>query len=209
MQRRIASWRTSARALSGIVAATVALATAVPPRTGAQSAAQQITLNVDPAQSHVHYIVDSTLHTVHGTFTLKDGTVRIDPASGKADGMVTVYATSGDSGNKARDERMHKEILETAKYPDAIFRPSQIEGTIAPSGASDVKLHGILLLHGGEHPIIATVHAELNGDHWTGTAKFEVPYMQWGIKNPSNWLLKVQSVVNVEIDMAGAASTAK
>lgn len=209
-EMRIASWRKAGHAAEGIVVVTLLLVAAtIPSFATAQPSAQQITLNVDPAQSQVHYTVDSTLHTVHGTFTLKDGTVRIDPASGKAEGQVTVYATSGDSGNKARDERMHKEILETPKYPDAIFRPTQIEGTVTLSGASDVKLHGLLLLHGAEHPITATVHTELNGDHWTGTAKFEVPYIQWGIKNPSNWLLKVKPVVEVEIDMVGAASTAK
>ena len=104
---------------------------------------------------------------------------------------------------------MHKEILQTAKYPDAIFRPAQVEGKVALTGASDVKLRGVLLLHGGEHEILADVHAELAGDHWTGTAKFDVPYIQWGIKDPSNWLLKVKPVVNVELDMAGKVASAK
>jgi polyisoprenoid-binding protein YceI len=207
---RIASWKSTAGVLGGIVGIAVLLsATTAPPKTAAQPAAQEITLQVDPVQSHVHYSVDSTLHTVHGTFTLKDGTVRIDPVTGKADGEVAVYATSGDSGNQARDERMHKEILETGKYPDAIFRPTQVEGAVTPSGASDVKLQGILLLHGGEHPIVAKVHAELSGDHWRGIASFDVPYIQWGIKNPSTWLLKVKPVVAVELDLAGTASIAK
>jgi polyisoprenoid-binding protein YceI len=169
-----------------------------------------VTLEVDPAQSTVHYIVDSTLHTVHGRFALKTGSaVHFDPESGKAGGEVTVYATSGESGNGSRDERMHKEILETQKYPDAIFRPQQIEGKVARDGASDMKVHGVILLHGGEHQIVALVHAEFAGDHWKGTAKFDVPYIQWGIKDPSNWLLKVKPVVNVEVDMAGTATGAK
>jgi polyisoprenoid-binding protein YceI len=104
---------------------------------------------------------------------------------------------------------MHKEILQTAKYPDAIFRPAQVEGKVALTGASDVKLRGVLLLHGGEHEIVADVHAEMAGDHWTGRAKFDVPYIQWGIKDPSNWLLKVKPVVNVELEMAGKAASAK
>jgi polyisoprenoid-binding protein YceI len=186
-------------------------ATAAPRQAqGSPVAAQEITLKIDAAKSKVHYTVDSTLHTVHGTFALKEGsTVHFDPVTGKAGGEVAVYATSGDSGNSSRDERMHKEILETGKYPDFLFRPSQIEGTVATGGASDVKLHGVMLIHGGEHEIVAQVHAELTGDQWKGTAKFEVPYIQWGIKDASTWLLKVKPVVNVEVDMVGAEKREK
>ena len=172
----------------------------------ARTAAGEITLQLDPGESEVRYMVDSTLHAVHGTFHVKQGLVHFDPESGKAGGEIVVNATSGDSGNGSRDERMHKEILETAKYPDATFRPRQVQGKVARSGASDVKLQGVMLLHGGEHEIVAEVHATLAGDRWKGTARFEVPYVQWGIKDPSNWLLKVKPVVIVELDMAGAAS---
>ncbi len=41
------------------------------------------------------------------------------------------------------------------------------------------------------------------GDRWRGTGKFEVPYVKWGIKDPSNFLLKVKPVVNVELEMSG------
>ena len=178
----------------------------VPPRApqAATPAPQEITLEVDPAQSKVYYTVDSTLHTVHGTFELRKGSlIHFDTASGKASGEISVYATSGESGNSARDVRMHKEILETQKYPDIIFRPRQIEGRAAASGPSDVKLHGVMLLHGGEYELVALVHVELAADHWQGTAQFDVPYVQWGIKDPSNWLLKVKPVVHVELNMVG------
>jgi polyisoprenoid-binding protein YceI len=119
----------------------------------------------------VHYAVDTTLHAVHGTFNLKSGTVHFDPENGKAGGEMVVYGTSGDSGNTSRDERMPREILETLKYPDAIDRPTQVEGKVARTGASDVNLHGVIPLHGPEHETVALVHAELAADHWTGTSE--------------------------------------
>jgi polyisoprenoid-binding protein YceI len=209
---RISSWKSMVGVGTGILGIALLLsATAAPPTPqAAPSALPEVTLLVDAAQSKVRYTVDTTLHTVHGTFALKQGSaVRFDPDTGKASGEVAVYATSGESGNSSRDERMHKEILQTQKYPDAIFRPTQIEGRVARDGSSDVMLRGVMSLHGGEHEIVALVHAELAGDSWKGTAKFDVPYIEWGIKDPSNWLLKVKPVVNMEVDMAGKETTAK
>jgi polyisoprenoid-binding protein YceI len=169
----------------------------------------EIALALDPAQSKVHYSVETTLHTVHGTFNLKSGSIHFDPTTGKAGGEIVVVATSGDSGNESRDKRMHKEILETAKYADLIFRPTEVEGKVASSGPSDVKLHGILSIHGTDHQLTAPVHAELAGNHWTGTSNFEVPYVTWGIKDPSNFFLKVKHLVNVELEMSGTTKPAE
>ncbi|HTZ48789.1 MAG TPA: YceI family protein [Verrucomicrobiae bacterium] len=209
---RASKWLAGLAGIIGVVGvAALWTVRAAPPQAQAAAATEkEITLKIDAANSKVHYTVDSTLHTVHGTFTLKDGSmVHFDPATGKAGGEVAVYATSGESGNSSRDERMHKEILQTGKYPDFIFRPNQVEGRVSPGGSSDVKLHGVMMIHGGEHEMVAVVHAELSGDQWKGTAKFDVPYIQWGIKDPSNWVLKVKPLVNVEVDMRGAEKQEK
>ena len=197
---------------SAVVATVVLCATAVllsalvvPPKAQTTPvSAQEIVLVVDPGQSKVHFSVDSTLHTVHGTFALKSGNVHFDPESGKAGGEIVVYATSGESGNGSRDAKMHKDVLQSQKYPDVVFRPVQVDGKVARAGVSDVKLHGVIALHGQEHEIVVPVHAELLADHWTGSAAFGVPYIEWGMKDPSNWLLKVKPVVHVELQMAGS-----
>jgi polyisoprenoid-binding protein YceI len=181
----------------------------VPQQPAAPAAVSDVVLTLDPTQSRVHWTVDSTLHTVHGTFSLKSGTVHFNPQTGKAGGEIIVYAPSGESGNGSRDKRMHKEILETAKYPEVIFRPAQVEGKVGQSGPSEVKIDGVFYIHGAEHELIALVHAELMGDHWSGTCKFEVPYVKWGIKDPSNFLLKVKPVVNVELEMSGEVKSEK
>jgi polyisoprenoid-binding protein YceI len=184
-------------------------AAAAPPhvQSVASASASEIVLTLDPPRSKVHYSVDSSLHTVHGTFNLRSGSIHFDPSTGKAGGEIVVFATSGESGNDGRDKRMHKEILETAKYPEVIFHPTQIEGKVAASGPSDVKVHGMFSIHGTDHELTALVHAELVGNQWTGTGKFEVPYVTWGIKDPSNFFLKVKHVVNVELEMSGATKT--
>lgn len=209
---RVSVWKSGIMMAVGIFCLGILLsATSAPPRPqgGAPATSQEVVFSVDPAQSKVHYTVDSTLHTVHGTFALKSGSLQFDRDSGKASGEITVLATSGDSGNSSRDEKMHKEVLQSAKFPEAVFRPNQIEGKVANSGNSDFKVHGTFLLHGSSHELTVPVHAELNGANWKGTGKFDVPYIQWGLKNPSNFLLKVQPIVNVEIEMAGSLKPSK
>lgn len=193
-------------ALFGLAVLLSASAAHRPPQAPPASASE-IVLTVDPAQSSVHYTVGSSLHTVHGTFALKRGTLRLDPASGKATGEIVVDAISGQSGNDSRDKKMHKEVLESARFTDIIFRPDRVEGSVQPQGASSAQLHGVCVLHGSEHELTAPVRAELTSGQWKGTATFSVPYNDWGLKNPGNFLLKVGHTVSIEVQMAGSIQT--
>lgn len=180
-----------------------------PPKAPAETSNDEIVLSLDPAQSKVHWTLGSTLHTVHGTFALKRGILRLDSATGKASGEIVADATSGESGNDSRDKKMHKEILESARYSEVVFRPDRVEGKVAVTGASTVQVHGTFLLHGAEHELTVPMQAELTPDHWKGTGKFNVPYIQWGLKNPSNFLLKADPSVDVELEIAGGLQNPK
>jgi polyisoprenoid-binding protein YceI len=59
-----------------------------------------------------------------------------------------------DQGNGSRDKRMHKEILESQKYPEAVFTPDQVRGQIEPEGTSEIDVHGNFRIHGADHEII-------------------------------------------------------
>jgi polyisoprenoid-binding protein YceI len=207
---RVPSWKSAAVSAVIIFGLTVLLSAApAPPRPQAVPATgHEVALTLDPAQTKVHFNVDSTLHMVHGTLALKSGSLQFDPQTGKSSGLIVVDAVSCDTSNSSRDQRLHKEILETWKFAEATFRPSQIDGQVSFTAPSDFKLKGVITLHGTDHELVADVHSEFSGDHWKGTAKFDVPYTKWGIKDPSNFLLKVKPVVNVELELAGSKSTA-
>lgn len=177
---------------------------ALPQHAAPPPPASEIVLGLDPAQSTLHWTLGTTLHTVHGTFTFKNGTLHIDTATGKASGEIVVHATSGDSGNDSRDKKMHQEVLESGQYAEVIFRPHSVEGKILTKGIFKVQLHGLFILHGSEHELTVPVQAELARDHWTGNAKFSVPFIEWGMKNPSNFLLKVNHTVDIELEMKGS-----
>jgi polyisoprenoid-binding protein YceI len=110
-----------------------------------------------------------------------------------------------------RDRKMHKEVLESERYPEIAFRPDRIEGAVASVGNSSVKVHGMFNIHGVDHEITVPAQVELNGDHWTATIHFTVPYQKWGMKNPSTLFLKVSDTVEIDLVATGtvAAHTAR
>ncbi len=162
-------------------------------------AATLSSINLDPAKTDVQFTVHDVLHTVHGTFKLKKGSISFDPDSGQASGEIVVDVTSGASGSDARDSRMHKEILESRRYPEATFTPGRVDGKLAQQGSSQMDVHGVFKIHGVDHELTLHFQVERAGDQYTASTHFVIPYVQWGMKNPSNFLLKVDKTVDMDI----------
>ena len=194
--------------VAGLLLSTCILA-ASDPRLASAPDANDLLLTLDPDKSEFHWTVDTTLHTVHGTFKFKSGELRVNPDTGGAKGEILVPATSADSGNDGRDKKMHKDVLESAKFQEIVFVVDRVEGKVAPSGSSNVMLHGTMKLHGADHEFGAPVQAEITGDHFKATSKFVIPFIKWGLKNPGNWLLKVKPDVNVELSLSGTVKPAQ
>src|SRR4051812_1628691 len=92
--------------------------------------AASYTLELKPETTKVQFTLTDPIHTVHGTFSLKRGTIDFDTDTGKASGQVVVDVTSGNSGSDARDSRMHANVLESKKFPEAVFTPDHVEGAL-------------------------------------------------------------------------------
>jgi polyisoprenoid-binding protein YceI len=46
---------------------------------------------------------------------------------------------------------MHKNILESARYPEIVFTPSRFAGEFHPQADSQLSVHGALGIHGADH----------------------------------------------------------
>jgi polyisoprenoid-binding protein YceI len=165
--------------------------------------AQELTLQLDPAQTTIRFTLGDVLHTVNGSFKLKSGTIHFNPASGTASGSVVVDVTSGDSGNKSRDRKMHKEILESAKYPEATFTPTSVSGPPAFNDHETFEVSGTFNLHGSDHPVTLTFPIALNGPTLATHTHMVIPYVAWGLKNPSTFILRVNDRLDLNIDATG------
>src|SRR5690349_10103639 len=142
---------------------------ALPQHAAPKTAVGSQVFTIDPVQSSVHWTLGSSLHTVHGTFALKRGSLQVDPATGKASGEIVVDATSGESGNDGRDKKMHKDVLESGQFGEIIFRPDSVSGKLERRGDSTMQIHGIFVLHGSEHELTAPAQASVSDGHWTGS----------------------------------------
>jgi hypothetical protein len=170
-------------------------------------------IELDPAKTTVDITLDAFLHTVHGTFHVKRGTITLAPATStpgngdaaiaKAGGLIVVDATSGSTDNDSRDKTMHRKVLESDKFPDVTFTPVEIRGRLAPEGDSQITILGILGLHGQNHDLTAQAKVHIAQGQWTADAEFAIPYVMWGLKNPSNLVLHVKDTVQVQIHAAG------
>ncbi len=169
--------------------------------------AAEMAWTFDPPQSQIHWTLDTALHQVHGTFQLKGGKIVFDPATGKAGGALIVDATSGESGNESRDTRMHASIIESRKYTEIVFMPDRVEGSLPPQGASTIQVHGKFRLMNVDHELTLPVKVEVRPGQISASMTFSVPYIKWGLKNPSMLFLRVSDHVDIEIHSVGRCAT--
>lgn len=167
----------------------------------AASSATELVL--DPQATHIRFHVDSTLHLVEGSARLLRGEIRFDPEGGDASGGIEVDAASADTGNGLRDAVLHGKVLESERFPRILFRPENLVVGRVGAGEAEVRITGHLEIHGAEHPLVVPAQVRMEGERVEIAASFEVPYVDWGMTDPGNFLLSVDDVVTVEIEAAG------
>ena len=157
-------------------------------------------VTLDPATTAIHWTLNTNSHIVHGTFKLRSGAFKIDPATGDASGLIVVDATSGESGDSSRDQRMHAAIIESARYPAITFRPTHVDGPIDLTAAGPVTVHGIFTLHGQDHPLQIAVNLHPQPSAVALSTHFTVPFIAWGLKDPSTFVFRTDKEVLLDID---------
>lgn len=170
----------------------------------ALASAQEMILRCDASQTTADFTLSDALHTVHGSFQGKRGELHFDPALRKLSGEVVFDATSGNSGSAGRDRKMHKDVLDSGRYPEISFRPDTVDGNISSTSASTVQVHGMFGIHGSEHEITVPVAVTMENDHWKAYAHFQVPYVKWGMKNPGLLFLRVGDTVDIDLRVVGS-----
>lgn len=165
--------------------------------------AQRETFTVNPEASKVAFALAATGHHVEGAFHVLHGKVEFDPSTQKISGMIAVAAGSGDSGEPSRDKKMSNSVLEATRFTEITFAPNRYEGTLAPTGDSKIQVSGVFTLRGAPHDLTVPMQVHIEGSNLTAKGEFVVPYVKWGLKDPSVFILKVAKEVNIDLTLSG------
>ncbi len=168
--------------------------------------AQSQTFAVHPGTSTVKITLNTTHEVVSGAFQVQSGSIAFDRSSHAMSGAIVALAGSGKTGNGSRDKKMDKDVLEVQKYATISFQPKAYSGSLAASGDSTIQVSGIFTLLGTPHEITIPIQAHIDGTAATATAHFVVPYVQWGLKNPSFLFWKADNDVAIDLNLAGTIS---
>lgn len=177
----------------------------------AESSAGHV-LTLDPAETTVDFWLEATGHDVEGHLFLTSGRLEIGPTGGeggRASGELVIDARRAETGNRRRDRKMHGEVLESEAHPLIVFHAQRFAGSFPGADVGEVRLVGEMELLGRRHPVELPVHYALDGGSFTADATFDVPFIEWGLHDPSIFLLKVDEVVQVTVHARGnvASST--
>jgi len=157
-------------------------------------------LEIPPERTTISFELDSTLHRVHGEAKLEEGSIQFDPAGGAASGRVVIDATSLDTDNGLRDGQMHEKVLESERFPRIELLPTTLLVEQTEPDRAQVVLVGALRIHGGEWPIRVPATVEARGDDIRVAGSFVIPYVAWGMRDMSNFLLSVDPEVEVHFE---------
>ncbi len=167
------------------------------------SQAAELVARLDPAETQISFTLGSTMHEVEGSFELLRGELRLDPQSRILAGTVVINATTGETGNKSRDHKMHTQVLESERFPEITLTAERFEGEFSPSGKSTVTLVGQLSVHGDSHAVELPVEVEVEGETLSIHLEMTVPYVEWGMKDPSVFVFRAAKEVELQIDGTG------
>jgi len=168
--------------------------------------AQHQTFTVNPDASQVAFSLSGS-HAVNGTFHVQSGSIDFDRTTPKLSGSIVVSAGSGNSGEAGRDKKMSNDVLDVPHFAEVSFVPQSYQGTIGPTGDSTIQVTGVFTLHGTPHDLTVPMQIHMDGSSLTAQTHFTVPYVKWGLKDPSIFILKVAKEVGIDLKLSGQLSS--
>jgi polyisoprenoid-binding protein YceI len=167
----------------------------------AEAPRPELVYRVDPAGAEAGFDVKATAHTVHGKTTGVSGEVHVvDEAGGEKalSGRIEIAAGSLDTANARRDQTMKTKCLAVDRFPAIVFAPARFvpSGARPASGAVPGALTGMLTIRDVTKAVVMTATLEPKGTHILVAGTFDVPWLDFGIPDPSFFIVSLDKVAH-------------
>ena len=106
------------------------------------------------------------------------------------------------------DDTMHRQVLESDKYPQIIFKGTEVSITGANGREYNARIAGKLTLHGVTRAIAVNARAVVNGSTIQATGEFSVKHSDYGMKRISvaGGTVKVKDDIKITFSVVASRS---
>ena len=123
----------------------------------------------------------------------------------KADSMVETSDAFTEPQKQIINKELREIVLEPAKYPEIIFKSTQVTGKALGNGQYDLKIRGDLTLHGVTRQIEIPTKVSLIGSNLRAVGEFSIDRGDFNVKATSAFhgLVRVRKTVKFRFDIVG------
>jgi polyisoprenoid-binding protein YceI len=162
----------------------------------------QSTFEILPSKSSVTFTISTTFNEIEGKAKAFKGSLSIPDAKDLATGTtatITIDTKSMETGNKGRDKDMHKDVIESEKFPEIKIAIKKIT---ADSALYTYKISADITMHG----VTKSVDFKTSALSFAGTdgklslsisGKVKINMSDWGMTPPSIVVNKVSPEIVV------------
>lgn len=121
----------------------------------------------------------------------------------KTNSLVETRDVFTEQQKQIINKELREIVLETGKYPEIIFRSTNVTGKLGPGGVFDAKVEGDLTMHGVTRRIELPAEVTLVGDDLKAKGEFSVDRSDFKVKATSAFhgLVRVRNNLKFTFDL--------
>jgi polyisoprenoid-binding protein YceI len=133
----------------------------------------------------------------------------INPASlqltVKTDSMVETSDAFTEQQKQIINKELREIVLEPAKYPEIVFKSTEVTGKSLGNGQYDLKIAGELTLHGVTRQIVIPAKVTVTGNNLRAIGEFSIDRSDFRVKATSAFhgMVRVRNKVKFTFDIVG------
>src|SRR6266545_7153441 len=123
----------------------------------------------------------------------------------KTESMGETSAVFTEQQKQIINKELREIVLEPAKYPEIVFRSTEVTGKLPGTGQYELKIGGDLTLHGVTRRIVIPAKVTLTGNNLRAVGEFSIDRSDFKVKATSAFhgMVRVRDKVKFTFDIVG------